>query len=76
MSDPKVTTCTGNLTIEYPDGTTLDTLSYEPKDLHLPNWYRCTDCGVAAGGKHHPNCDQELCPKCKGALVGCDCFAN
>jgi hypothetical protein len=74
MSDASVTTCEGNIFIEYPDGTTLKSVPYDPKSLHLPNWFRCPDCNVVPGGKHHSNCDQEHCPKCRGQLISCDCF--
>ena len=36
--------------------------------------YRCGDCNVLAGGYHHPGCDQEVCPKCNGQLISCDCL--
>jgi len=74
MSDASVTTCEGNTSIEYPDGTALKSAPYDPKSLHLPNWFRCPDCNVVPGGKHHSNCDQEYCPKCDGQLISCDCF--
>lgn len=34
---------------------------------------RCGDCGVSAGGFHHPGCDLQRCPRCGGQLVSCDC---
>ena len=74
MSDSSVTTCTANIEVRYPDGTVLPTSPYDPKRLHLPNWFRCPDCNVVPGGKHHSNCDQEHCPKCDGQLISCDCF--
>jgi hypothetical protein len=74
MSDASVSTCEGNISIRYPDGETLQSVPYDPKRLHLPNWFRCPDCNVFPGGKHHANCDQEYCPKCGGQLIGCDCF--
>lgn len=72
--DPSVTTCEGNAFIEYPDGQALERISYNPKTLHLPTWFRCPDCNVIPGGIHHMNCDQEHCPKCGGQLISCDCF--
>lgn len=35
--------------------------------------HRCHDCGIAPGGFHHPGCDIEICPRCKGQLISCDC---
>lgn len=74
MSDPEVGTCEARAAVKYPDGTSLPAVPYDPKALHLPGWYRCSDCNVAPGGKHHFNCDQEYCPKCGGQLISCDCF--
>lgn len=33
----------------------------------------CGDCGVRAGGLHHPGCDQQWCPRCRHQLIMCDC---
>ncbi len=33
----------------------------------------CPDCGCNAGQKHHWGCDNEICPKCHGQTLGCDC---
>ena len=74
MSDSSVTTCEANASVEYPDGKALQAVLYDPKKLHLPNWFRCPDCNIVPGGKHHSNCDQEHCPKCGGQLISCDCF--
>lgn len=35
----------------------------------------CRDCGVAPGGSHHPGCCVEICPRCKGQMLGCPCTA-
>ena len=40
----------------------------------VPAKVRCTECGVKKGGIHHPNCSQEICPKCGGQLIRCDCI--
>ena len=34
---------------------------------------RCDDCGVLAGALHHPGCDMERCPRCRGQLIMCPC---
>lgn len=44
-----------------------DGLAYYPDD-------RCHDCNVATGGHHHPGCDMERCPRCKGQLISCGCL--
>ena len=33
----------------------------------------CGDCGAPRGQFHHPGCDMESCPRCKGQLIMCDC---
>lgn len=45
----------------------------EPSDWSRGGKYRCHDCNITAGGYHHPGCDVERCPKCKGQLIGCNC---
>lgn len=35
---------------------------------------RCGDCGVQRGGYHHPGCDLQRCPICRGQLMSCDCM--
>jgi hypothetical protein len=74
MMDPEVATCEAHTLVEYPDGTSLPSAPFDPKKLHFPQWFRCPDCNVVPGGKHHFNCDHEECPKCGGQLISCDCF--
>ena len=74
MSQESVSTCEGNISVKYPDGTVFPPVPYNPQRLHLPNWYRCPDCNVIPGGRHHAGCDHEYCPKCGGQLISCDCF--
>lgn len=34
---------------------------------------RCGDCGVRKTGFHHPGCDIQRCPQCRGQMVSCGC---
>ncbi|MDQ3322838.1 MAG: hypothetical protein M3525_10495 [Acidobacteriota bacterium] len=35
---------------------------------------RCHDCNIAPEGFHHPGCDMERCPNCRGQLISCGCL--
>ena len=60
-------TCSWNKTVEYPDGKKLNSSLYKDS-------VKCHDCGIKNGGKHHPGCDMERCPKCEGQLISCGCL--
>jgi hypothetical protein len=34
----------------------------------------CDDCGVTRGNFHLLGCDLEVCARCGGQLISCDCF--
>ena len=37
---------------------------------------QCRDCGAKRSHLHHFGCDMERCPKCKGQMISCGCFAE
>ncbi len=61
--------CSANIEIEFPDGRKLESIELTEQDP-------CHDCNIRIGKKHHPGCDMEKCPNCKGQLISCDCLVN
>ena len=61
-----VADCTGNV-VKFPDGVEMQAIPYDGDD-------KCHDCSVQPGGRHHPGCDMERCPRCSGQLIGCGCL--
>ena len=74
MLDENVVTCIGNLEIEFSTGEVLAAIKYNPQYENMSENQRCHDCNVKVGGYHHPGCDMEICPKCDGQLLSCDCL--
>lgn len=70
MADDASTTCPQNELVKYPDGTELPSVAYDGPGKN----HRCHDCNVVTGGKHHPGCDMERCPRCGGQLISCGCL--
>lgn len=78
MTSADTPTCSANLTVEFPDGEQLPAIAYGQETRFGPGWeddpQRCHDCNVASGGQHHPGCDVEECPRCRGQLISCGCL--
>lgn len=59
---------------------TVDALHREGRRVELAPFRdrkksaRCGSCGVAVGGWHHPGCDLQRCPLCRGQMCSCDCL--
>ena len=63
--------------IEYSNGKKIKAIPHGHADNHDPDATyesrRCHDCNVMPGGYHHPGCDAERCPACKGQIISCNC---
>lgn len=55
------------------DGLPVEMMAYGADPGGGPFRLRCGDCGVALGGHHHPGCDLQRCPSCRGQMVTCGC---
>jgi hypothetical protein len=57
-----------------PDGVEMPRVRYGAEE---DDWgadrQPCHDCAVIKGEVHVFGCDVELCPKCGGQMLGCDC---
>ena len=69
MSAPETESCVSEL-IKIGD------TEYEPNTSSFDCNKRCHDCNIVneGGNVHHPGCDMEKCPKCKGQLISCGCL--
>ena len=53
----------------------IDGKKYKRDSSYFDNNTICHACGIEnkKGNFHHPGCDMERCPKCKGQLISCGC---
>lgn len=73
MSSVATIDCTRHRVVNFPDGEVLPAVPFTDDHPSEP-LSRCHDCNVAIGGFHHPGCDVEVCPRCRGQLISCGCF--
>ena len=65
----QVDDCRVNRLVKFKNGQKLPSVKYLGENTKD----RCGDCNVKSGGYHHPGCDMERCPKCKGQIISCSC---
>jgi len=71
MTDESVLGCLTEMTVGFPDGTSMPAVPY---DNTVWASERCHDCYCCHGKLHHPGCDVERCPRCGGQLISCGCL--
>ncbi len=62
------TGCTVDTFDDFIDGLKRKRIPYT-----CQNGQHCGDCNVTNGQLHHPSCDMEICPRCNGQSLSCDC---
>jgi len=68
MEDDSVISCDRNTHVDFAGFREVPSI---PHRMHAK---RCHDCNVKPGGLHHPGCDMEQCPRCRGQLISCGCL--
>lgn len=63
--------CTTTTYDDFKDGAARERLPLG-EDRATPEG-RCFDCRVPLGALHHPGCDEERCPGCRGQAISCRC---
>ena len=60
-----------------PYGDEIKYYKYNTDDEYYSTYSNipCHDCFVVKGQYHLNGCDVEVCPKCNGQLLSCDCFS-
>ena len=70
------TGCTETV-VSYPDGGSLPVIKVADLgdfEEGCGSDVKCHDCNAPVGTAHHPGCDAERCPRCKGQLISCGCL--
>lgn len=75
MTDPATGGCDHFTYDDYPGLPPQERVRFGQEGIGLGNQpgERCPGCGATVGGYHHPGCDVEQCPVCRGQLIECDC---
>lgn len=68
-------TTAGSCTVDafHVDGRPVPVIAYGAEPGRGAFRLRCGDCGVGRGGHHHPGCDMQRCPSCRGQMMTCGC---
>lgn len=61
--------------VAFPDGKVYDRHPLTGGPRPMDAGAECGDCGTIASGDsyHHSSCDKEMCPRCGGQMLCCDC---